>query len=73
MEIAVVRVGVAGTAAALYLARDSGMRVALYDCNAVGSVTGESFGDSQLYRETYSDPFYSGLMRSELTLWREDV
>ena len=72
----VVGGGVAGTAAALELARaaateGSGARTVLLEAREVATAEGSSNGDSRMYRRMYSQEYFSEMQRRALELWSE--
>lgn len=70
MRIAVVGCGVMGAATARVLAK-RGHDVTIYEQFEVGHSRGSSHGASRIYRYSYPDPRYVGMMKEALALWHE--
>lgn len=59
-DVAVVGAGMAGTAAAYWLAREAPhMKGLVLEQATVAHAGGSSYGKSRMYREMYSDPYFS--------------
>ena len=70
MKVAVVGCGVMGAATARALARRD-HDVTIYEQFEVGHKRGSSHGSSRIYRYSYPDPAYVGMMKEAVVLWRE--
>lgn len=70
MKVAVVGGGVMGSAAARQLAR-RGHDVTIYEPFEVGHKRGSSHGATRIYRYSYPDARYVGMMREAVDLWRD--
>lgn len=71
-DVAIVGGGIAGTAAAYYTSlRKTGLAVSVFEQSSFANKSGSSFGDSRMYREMYSDTFYSKLMSKSLSMWKD--
>ena len=71
-DVLVVGAGMAGTAAAYYLTKDQpGCRVAVVDSDVVASKWASSYGESRMYRQMYSDPYFSRMQTEALRYWRD--
>lgn len=71
-DVAIIGAGMAGTACAYNLAKSGfAESVALIEQIDIANTLGSSNGDSRMYREMYSDPFYSKLMSDSLVMWSE--
>jgi sarcosine oxidase len=70
VEFAVVGGGLLGLATARALAR-SGHEVLLVERDTVGNERAGSKGTARIFRFGYDDPFYVGMARSALPMWRE--
>lgn len=72
IDVAVIGAGMAGSSCVYNLAKERYPgSVALFEQGTVCDVLGSSNGDSRMYREMYSDPFYSRLMSKSLPMWSE--
>ncbi|MCL1127236.1 FAD-dependent oxidoreductase [Shewanella surugensis] len=73
VDYTIIGAGIAGTSAAYYLSKhlDSNQKIILLDQGGIANKLGSSAGSSRMYREMYSDPFYSKLMKESLVLWRD--
>lgn len=69
MKVAVVGAGVMGCATARELAR-RGQDVTLFEQFEVGHPHGSSHGRSRIYRFSYPDERYVGMMKDAVDLWR---
>lgn len=63
--------GVVGAAAAWALAREGRQDVVVLDRFAADHEQGSSHGPTRIFRFAYDDPFYVGLAKKTLPLWRE--
>lgn len=70
MKIAIVGAGVMGCATARALAR-RGHDVTIYEQFEVGHTRGSSHGRTRIYRYSYPDERYVGMMKEALAFWRE--
>lgn len=70
MKIGIVGAGVVGSAAARSLAR-SGHDVTVFEQFEIGHTRGSSHGESRIYRYSYPDERYVGMMVEAMPLWRE--
>ncbi len=70
VEVAVVGLGLMGTAAAWALAR-RGHEVVAFDAHAAGHRFGSSHGSSRIFRRAYPEPEYVAMTGQALELWRE--
>ena len=70
MKVGVVGAGVVGSATARALAR-AGHDVTVYEQFDIGHTRGSSHGESRIYRYSYPDERYVGMMIEALPLWRE--
>ena len=69
-KVAVIGAGMAGSAAALHLAR-RGARVTLFDQYAFGHDRGSSHGATRLFRTAYFEhPDYVPILQRALSMWR---
>lgn len=69
-KVAVIGAGMAGSAAALHLAR-RGARVTLFDQFAFGHERGSSHGATRLFRTAYFEhPDYVPILQRALSMWR---
>lgn len=68
-EIVVVGAGIMGSATASALAR-AGREVVLLERFRVGHTHGSSHGAARIFRFSYPDPRYVGMMQEALPLWR---
>jgi sarcosine oxidase len=69
MRVAVVGCGVMGAATAWALMR-RGHEVTIYEQFEVGHRRGSSHGATRVYRYSYPDPYYVGMMKEAMELWR---
>jgi len=69
-HIVIVGGGVMGSAAAWALAR-RGVDVLVMEQFEPGHRHGSSHGTARIFRLAYAEPFYVGLARAALPLWRE--
>lgn len=70
MKIAIVGAGVMGCSTARVLAR-RGHDVTIYEQFEVGHTRGSSHGRTRIYRYSYPEERYVGMMKEALSLWRE--
>ena len=70
MKVAVVGAGIMGCATARALAR-RGHEVTIFEQFEVGHTRGSSHGRTRIYRYSYPDEAYVGMMKEALGLWRE--
>ena len=70
VEVAVVGLGLMGTAATWALAR-RGHEVVAFDAHAAGHRYGSSHGSSRIFRRAYPEPEYVAMTGQALELWRE--
>ncbi|HEV3473544.1 MAG TPA: FAD-dependent oxidoreductase, partial [Actinomycetota bacterium] len=70
MKVAIVGAGVMGSATARVLAR-RGHDVTVFEQFEVGHTRGSSHGRTRIYRYSYPDERYVGMMKEALALWRE--
>jgi glycine/D-amino acid oxidase-like deaminating enzyme len=70
VEVAVVGLGLMGTAAAWALAR-RGHQVVAFDAHTPGHRFGSSHGSSRIFRRAYPEPEYVAMTGQALELWRE--
>lgn len=69
-KVAVIGAGMAGSAAALHLAR-RGAKVTLFDQYAFGHESGSSHGATRLFRTAYFEhPDYVPILQRALSMWR---
>ncbi|MGH2653188.1 MAG: FAD-dependent oxidoreductase [Actinomycetota bacterium] len=68
-EVVVVGAGIMGSATAAALARE-GREVVLVERFRVGHRRGSSHGAARIFRFSYPDPLYVGMMQEALPLWR---
>jgi glycine/D-amino acid oxidase-like deaminating enzyme len=73
VDVVVVGAGMAGTAAAYQLSKQApGLKgVVLEAADEPAHRKGSSFGDSRMFRQMYSDPYFSDLQSESLKLWSE--
>ncbi|KAA8497474.1 N-methyl-L-tryptophan oxidase [Porphyridium purpureum] len=73
VDVVIVGAGMAGTAAAYQLSKqDPEMNgVVLEMGDAVAHERSSSYGESRMFRQMYSDPYFSELQTTALRMWRE--
>lgn len=73
LDSLVIGGGMAGTAAAMELARLSppGSRMMLLESRTVANDAASSFGESRMFRRMYSDEYFSKMQATALDMWRE--
>jgi sarcosine oxidase len=69
MKVAVIGCGVMGAATARALAM-RGNEVTIYERFEIGHRRGSSHGATRVYRYSYPDPTYVGMMKEAMGLWR---
>jgi len=69
VDILILGGGMAGLSAA-YQLRGSGRSVRLLEARTPGHRDTSSSGDSRMYREMYSDPYYCERAREANDMWR---
>jgi sarcosine oxidase len=70
VKVAIVGAGVMGCASARALAR-RGHHVTIYEQFSVGHRRGSSHGRTRIYRYSYADESYVGMMKEAVALWHE--
>jgi len=69
-EVIILGGGMAGCAAAYYLARQ-GVRAAVIEKGRIADPSGSSVGASRMYRQMYSNPYFCARSTEAIGLWRE--
>lgn len=71
-DIAIIGAGIAGSACAYFLgAASTDYSISVLEQSSVANKWGSSHGESRMYREMYSDKFYSNLMSKSLEMWKD--
>lgn len=72
VDVAIIGGGMAGTSAAYWLSQQEPSATGLVlEAVEVAHKGGSSYGDSRMFREMYSDPYFSRMQRESLKLWKE--
>ncbi|MGQ9901934.1 MAG: N-methyl-L-tryptophan oxidase [Fimbriimonadales bacterium] len=69
MRVAIVGLGAVGSAALRFLAQQ-GHEAIGYEQFTRGHTRGSSHGESRIYRLTYTNPYYTRMMREAFALWQ---
>lgn len=71
-DVVVVGAGLAGASTAYYLSRDAPiLRTALVEARTAAHAGGSSFGDSRMFRQMYSEEYFSKMQQAALELWHQ--
>lgn len=72
VDVAIIGGGMAGTSTAYWLSQqEPAAKGLVLEAVEVAHKGGSSYGDSRMFREMYSDPYFSKMQRESLKLWKE--
>lgn len=72
VDVAIVGGGMAGSSTAYWLSEEArDLKGIVLESASVAHEKGSSYGESRMFREMYSDPYFARMQRASLKLWDE--
>ena len=69
-DVAIIGAGMAGTSAAYWLSEEARhLKGVVLESASIAHDKGSSYGESRMFREMYSDPYFARMQREALNLW----